>query len=90
MRKWQTLSHLFQHVRTSHIERSTPPTFVKRGQEEQLNKRLTARYEEMKKQAASQMNYSLGMKSKPFEQRQKEQAESAGGPFSLTNIVQNV
>lgn len=71
MRKWQTLSQLFQHVRTSHIDRSTPHTFVKRSHEEQLNKRLTERYEEMKRQAASQMNYSLGMKAKPLVQRQR-------------------
>lgn len=35
------------------------------------------------------MNYSLGMKSNPFLQRQKEQGAESSGPFSLSSVIQN-
>ena len=35
------------------------------------------------------MNYSLGMKSNPFLQRQKEQGAESGGQFSLSSVIQN-
>ena len=42
---------MFSNVRSSHIERTTQKSFVKSTQEEQLNKKLTIQYENLKKQA---------------------------------------
>lgn len=78
-------------MRSSHLERATPPSFLKRSQEEQLNKKLTARFEEMKKQAEAQVNYSLGVKNNPLFQRQSQDPDrAASGPFSLSSVLQNV
>lgn len=78
-------------MRSSHLERATPPTFLKRSQEEQLNKKLTTRFEELKKQAEAQANYSLGVKNNPLFQRQsQDQERAAGGAFSLSSVLRNV